>query len=114
MRLRERLGEIAHDAIGVDAFALGDLDQYLDLVLPAVGGVEVDPELVDLLVLADDRLPRARIDVGAAHQLHIVDATANAAFVEVEGASAGAAAGRHPDHEVAGAVAQDRNEATAK
>src|SRR6202022_3031872 len=114
MRLRERLGEVAYDAVRIDALPFRDLDQHLDLVLPAVGGVEVDPELVDLLVLADDRLHRARINVGAAHQLHVVDTAANAAFVKVEGASTGAAAGRHPDHEVAGAVAQHRNEAAAK
>src|ERR1700737_1304170 len=114
MRLRERLGEVAYDPVGVDALPLRNLDQHLDLVLPAVGGVEVDPELVDLLVLADDFLDRARINVGAAHQLHIVDAAANAALVQVESPSAGAAAGRYPDHQVAGAVSQHWDEPAAK
>ncbi len=114
MRLRERLGELAHDPIGVDAFPLRNLDQDLDLVLPAVGGVEVDPKLVDLFVLADDRLDRARIDVRPSDQFHIIDPAANATVVQVEGAATGAAAGRYPHHEVAGAITQHGNEAAAK
>src|ERR1700674_5798933 len=108
MRLRERLGQLAHDPVGVDALPLRNLDQHLDLVLATVGGVEVDAELVDLLVLADDRLDRARIDVRPSNQFHIIDPSANAALVEVEGAATGATACRHPDHEVPGAITQHR------
>src|ERR1700674_4338208 len=97
MRLRQRLGELADDPVGVDALPLRNLDQYLDLILAAVGGVEVDAELVDLLVLADDRLDRARIDVRPSNQFHIIDPSANAALVEVEGAATGATACRNPD-----------------
>src|SRR3989442_7186882 len=104
--LRQRLGELGLDAIGVDAGAVWNLDQHLDLVLPAVRRVEVDAELVDLLELAHDRFHSAGIDVGTAHQLHVVDPSANAAVVEIEGAPAGTSARRRADDEVAGAISQ--------
>ena len=69
----------------------------------------MDAELVDLLELADDRLHGAWIDVGTPDQLHVVDSSANAAFVDVEGASAAAGALRHADHEITGPISQDRD-----
>src|SRR6202022_3298682 len=114
MRLGERLGELAYDPVGIDAFPVRNLDQPLDLVLAAVGGIEMDAELGDLLVLADDRLDRARIDVRPSNQFHVIDPAANAALIEVEGAATGAAAGPHPHPEVAGAITQHRDEPAAK
>src|SRR5207302_6001150 len=112
--LRECLGEFGDDAIRVHALPLGNLDQHLDFILAPIRGVEMDAKLVDLLELPDDRLDGARVDVGAAHQLHVVDPAADAALVEVEGAPAAAAAGRDPNDEIAGPVAQDGNEPPAE
>src|SRR2546423_3139669 len=78
MGLRERLAELDDDAIGAGAVTVWDLYQHLDLVLTALGGIQVYPELVDLLELPDDRFDRPRIDVRAAHELHIVDSAADA------------------------------------
>src|SRR5437762_2077918 len=94
--LRQRRGELAQDAIGVDAVAIRNLDQHLDLVLAAVGGVEVDAELVDLLELANDRFDSARVDVRTPHQLHVVDPSADATFVPHSSSSRRLVAGIEP------------------
>src|SRR5205823_2244878 len=107
--LRQRLRQLGEDASGVGVLAARNLDQHLDLVLPAVSRVEMDAELVDLLELADDRFHSAGINVGTPDQLHVVDSPANAAFVDVEGASAGAGGRWDADHEVTGPISQDRD-----
>src|SRR5207247_4311371 len=76
--------------------------------------VEVDAELVDLLELADDRFHSAGIYVGTPDQLHVVDSSANAAFVDVEGASAGTGGRRHADYEVTRPISQDRDHPTTE
>src|SRR5207245_10986689 len=82
-----------------------------DLVLALVGSVEVDPELIDLFELPDNRLHRARVDVRAAHQLHVVDPAPDPTFIKVKGSAARAATRRDADHQVAGPIAQHRDEA---
>ena len=77
-------------------------------------GVEVDLELVDPVAPPDDLLDRARVDVGPADELHVVDAPADAAVVDVEGPPAGAGRRGHAADEVARPVAQDGNEAAAE
>src|SRR6476646_1930011 len=112
-----RLGELAADLlqevpVGGRLRALGELDEHLDLVADAVDRVEADLELLEGAdVAAHDLLDRARVDVGAAHDLHVVDAAADAAVVDVERAPAVAARRRHAHDHVAGAVAHDRDEA---
>ena len=109
-----RLGELALE-LGEERIALsrrGALDEHLDLVALVAHGVEVDLELVDAVAPPDDLLDRARVDVRPADDLHVVDAPADAAVVDVEGPPAAAGGRGHAADEIARPVAQDRHEAT--
>src|SRR5438552_18634419 len=113
VRVGELLRKPTAQRFGVDLCGR-DLDQDLDLVAPGLLREQVDLELVDLRVLANDRLYRPRIDVRPAHELHVVHPPTDPALVQVERPAARARRTGNLDHEVAGPVAKDRDEAPSE
>ena len=91
----QALGQLGFDARPLVAGFGLELDLDGDLVA-ALAAAENDLELLDLAVLADDGLDGARIDVGAADDLHVVRAAEDAALVDVAGAPAAAGAHSNP------------------
>src|SRR5215212_7571527 len=105
-----RLGQLAPELLEHLVPAAGELHLHLDLVADPVGRVEPHLELLDVGDAANDRLDRAGVDVGAADDLHVVHAPADAAVVDVERAPAVAAACLDLADQVARPVAQDGDE----
>ena len=83
VRLGKRLAELRDDPVGVGG-RVGHLDQDLDLVAYPVRRVEMDLELVDLVVFADDGLDRTGVDVRPSYETHVVDPAADPTVVDVE------------------------------
>src|SRR5690348_7789115 len=82
-----------------------DRDLVADIVTP-----DVDLELVNGVVFANERLDRAWVDIGAANELHVVPAASDATLIDVTGAAAVAGGIGNFQYHVFGAIAQHGNE----
>src|SRR5262249_12122908 len=96
-------------AVRLELEAHSNLVANIVLVAP-----NVDLELVDRVVLADYRFHRARVDVGAADELHVVPTAADTTVIDIARAPASTVAVRNAHHDVSGAVADKRDKAAAE
>src|SRR5579884_2031111 len=85
-----------------------------DFIGEIIFAPDINLELIDSLVLADDCLNGTRIDIGATNELHVIPAPAYATIIDIPGAPAGAGTRRNLHHHIFSAVADNRNEAASK
>src|SRR5205814_8566790 len=65
-------------------------------------------------ILADNRFNRSWIDVCTPDEFHIVPSPTDATAVKIPGTTTRAGTGRHFQHHILGAIADERNETSAK
>src|SRR5579884_492957 len=85
-----------------------------DFIGEIIFAPDINLELIDSLILTDNCLNRAWIDIRAANKLHVIPAPAYATIVDIPGAPARAGTCRNLHHHIFGAIADDWNKASSK
>src|SRR5438034_10465909 len=91
-----------------------DLEFNCNLVLYLFLAPDVNLKFVDCSILADNRFNRSWIDVCTPDEFHIVPSPTDATTVKIPGTTTRAGTGRHFQHHILGAIADERNETSAK